>query len=1073
MMPMVLKIISGSGKSVIQDFLNVPTEGEWFSIHWKELIAVVLANGNPAAFEFFWEFGKYLRSIGNISGSEICSMLTGAPLTPPGSGDGFSYVGTFSSSYMYSELYEYILQLNSAATPLITNGFPHLLPLKFRHAEVLADYGAFVEAQKYCNFIGQTLKNIGKTQYFTSDAFTEFQRLLVRISDAESSESGWFGSKISKVNLDKMWGHLDKFIGGEEPSKLANSGVFSKFSPSVSRVGSVLDFTASSQYQSLPHIRSDANMKDPIQGSSAGLEGPPSGNDIFNGNRQFANSRYSPSMGQGVPRQNQQPVRTPMSENMDANSLFGNFSPGAAPPHPGSVNLSGSVYPNSRYAPSNASSLNLVNNNQPQSVPPSLSANVPPAAVPPPLNRAPSKYAPPGVNVQTAQNPPNVQKPSTKTPYQNINAAVSNLSLGSQHVSQPAVAPPPTGSSKPLSSTDPAAQYSKRGSISSVLSTDNFINPDNIRNHNHSPSIQSEISLDYPPEFKADRRDSDVINHDSKKPPQIPSSLPEQQFKEDNKEDVEGQSLGNSKSQTTLAPPASAEFNPAIKEQELLSTVGGNQHETNQGSELDETPTKPASTPGPPPLGNNSSSGPSSTGPPPPGGVRAPARRANPYAPGGTSRKATSNKYGPPSGANSYAPGSSNALNPPQTDLTHPSGNTETGAAQSIQKPEAAPDSMPNHQRPQPPRELLFRPTNIDESFDADEDPRLATPKPKGVLTLNDKSPKNQDSVFSPYQAESLRRPSAFGIDSTFNEFPIPGSPDLTTRANSVIGGVGGGGGLFSSRLSQSQQSAMYQQYEVQDDTVADYIPSVEEDDEDSDEEEQSKKRKREEEKKKQDKIKQAQTRGSQGQQGPGTPSRRWLSWLNRNNEDGPKPIRAKLGEQNKFVYSQEHKRWINTEIPIEEQLKSNAPPPPPKMKRDITPARPPGGPVGPVPDRGRPLMMESSDVDKKPLNISSPPPGLGPGGGSNDVVTSTPENNDKNKAMDPMGSSSQPNNSGPPRPPSNTGGSGGPPKPASLANAGLDDLLSLGGGSNASVASGRKGKRGGRRGYVNVLDQK
>ncbi|KAF5209799.1 vesicle coat component [Clavispora lusitaniae] len=65
-------------------------------------------------------------------------------------------------------------------------------------------------------------------------------------------------------------------------------------------------------------------------------------------------------------------------------------------------------------------------------------------------------------------------------------------------------------------------------------------------------------------------------------------------------------------------------------------------------------------------------------------------------------------------------------------------------------------------------------------------------------------------------------------MEGGLEDFSIPGSPEYTTRANSVIGN----NGLYSSRLSQSQQTELYHQYEVKDDTVLDYIP-VEEDEED------------------------------------------------------------------------------------------------------------------------------------------------------------------------------------------------------------------------------------------------
>ena len=283
--------------------------------------------------------------------------------------------------------------------------------------------------------------------------------------------------------------------------------------------------------------------------------------------------------------------------------------------------------------------------------------------------------------------------------------------------------------------------------------------------------------------------------------------------------------------------------------------------------------------------------------------------------------------------------------------------------------------------------------------------------------------------MFHPYQEseDKARRGSGLGVDSSFGDFPIPGSPDLTTRANSVIGGTGG---LFSSRLSQSQQSALYQQYEVEDDTVKDYIPVVDEEDEDSDDESAKKEKRKKEEQERQARIEADRTR--QRQDAAAAQSNQiWWPFLGRRNDDKPKPIRANLGEKNRLVYDEKLKRWIDKSIPLEEQLKSSAPPPPPAAKK-------------------KPVECSSSTLSK-PSSSSTP---VGPSKQDTGPQTSNPLNGAP--LTGPL--QSRPSPSGPP-----------PPAGPSLANAGLDDLLSLGGGPS----SGRKTKNGPRRGYVNLLDQK
>lgn len=114
---------------------------------------------------------------------------------------------------MYTQLYEYILTTSGKSAPL-----PHLLPIKLKHASTLADYGLSNESQKYIDYINSILKSLGNRSPFVSQQLIqEFQNLIVRLSELGSTEQGgWFGSKMSKVNLDKVWGQIDKFIAGDE-----------------------------------------------------------------------------------------------------------------------------------------------------------------------------------------------------------------------------------------------------------------------------------------------------------------------------------------------------------------------------------------------------------------------------------------------------------------------------------------------------------------------------------------------------------------------------------------------------------------------------------------------------------------------------------------------------------------------------------------------------------------------------------------------------------------------------------------------------------------------------------------
>ncbi|KAH3679407.1 hypothetical protein WICMUC_001027 [Wickerhamomyces mucosus] len=149
-----------------------------------------------------------------------------------------------------------------------------------------------------------------------------------------------------------------------------------------------------------------------------------------------------------------------------------------------------------------------------------------------------------------------------------------------------------------------------------------------------------------------------------------------------------------------------------------------------------------------------------------------------------------------------------------------------------------------------------------------------------------------------------------------------------------------------------------------------------------------------------------------------------WFGWL-RNNKNEQKVYRAKLGNENRFYYDEELKKWVNKDAdPEDEKASASAPPPPPIIKKiPSSISTPRSGSLG----ESNSLKTESSAG--APLSITSGPGQvLKPGGLSN---------------------------------------SGGPQiKKASAASVSdLDSLMNL----NVSSSATRKKKRGGR-GYVDVM---
>ncbi|RKP32883.1 hypothetical protein METBISCDRAFT_25425 [Metschnikowia bicuspidata] len=242
MMPIFLRLFVGNVKGVIEDFVNISSEGDFAIKFYKEIIAAAIVNGPTQ--EFLVEFGKFLCDKGMQCASEVCFIIAGIlpSRTPLTNGAVFTAAGTFTLSLVYTEVYEYIMSCSpNTPPPVQANGFPHILPLKIKRAQELADLGHFTAARRYCDHIGAVLRALGKTVSISPQASADFQRLVIRLSDCSSSDSSWIGSTFSKVNLDSMWGTLDKLIGGEPSSSKPEKGVFSNFSPSLSRNTSQLD----------------------------------------------------------------------------------------------------------------------------------------------------------------------------------------------------------------------------------------------------------------------------------------------------------------------------------------------------------------------------------------------------------------------------------------------------------------------------------------------------------------------------------------------------------------------------------------------------------------------------------------------------------------------------------------------------------------------------------------------------------------------------------------------------------------------------------------------------------------
>lgn len=946
LMPILMKIFVGNSAGVISDFENVATEGEFARMYYKEILAAAIVNNCNT--NFLVDFGNFLSNSGMTTASELCFIIGGLVMTPSPltNGASFQAVGVFTLTSVYSEIYEYILLVSPATLNTIPpSGLPHLLLFKLRRAQTLADFGCFTEARRYCDLIGSTIRTLGKSPYVSPGLTHEFQELLIRLSNSGASDSSWLGAKLrSRVNMDKMWGHLDKIIGGEDSTpKPQDTGVFRNYSPSLSRNTSTLDVT-----QHLPNgtqIRPDLNR-------TASLASAPAGHTDFSPvqpQSRASTLRYAPG-GSGSYKK--------------APSLLGQSS----------FQLGLPQHPTHKRVPSNGSLPNV-------------------ALDPSPVNEDPK----PALK-QTSSFAPRQPTVPRNPLYSNRSGQVSALSIVSSHVS-------------------PQQNQQRHND-----QHERFELPDLDVNNEHPVMERSPRGLEKG-HFRTSLLQSEVQDGiDGNEDNHVPDTIEEKSEESSSQRPSRGELL-----------PKKAEAEP----------------------EPEPEPTPPEET-----EGKDEPKKDDAVAPPPPISTKKSLpQRANPYAPGGSrgqARGSNSNRYGPGKTASKYAsPNPSQhkdflEKSTPNVSTNEVLGHDQNGDAEkeaskaeeekekegeeeeassgplphepASQAPPARgppprngpskssgppgrranpyapasrnPYAPPGEQTKQPEKTNSKPPANVDISVDYDADESVDTsedtkpPMPGRVV-----SPSARADYANPFQHEKAP------VEGGLEDFSIPGSPEYTTRANSVIGH----NGLFSSKLSQSQQSVMYQQYEVKDDTVHDYVPVPE--DEEDEEEKRIKKRKEES----------AAAAQQNEARRPAQESEGWLSRLRgRKQDDKPKPIKAKLGQESTFYYDDELKRWIDKSRPLEEQIKELAPPPPP-MKKKVAPK---AAPKASSPEAGKP-PAPSENNSEAPSAAKGPTPR---------AARAAPRGN--------------------------------------LANANLDDLLSL---SSGAPAGGRKQKRR----YVNVLEKK
>jgi COPII coat assembly protein SEC16 len=159
----------------------------------------------------------------------LTSFILSRPSIGAEDNDGFQLLGCDAKqspcglgrdmdTILLTELYEYIILSNPPPEYSQLVAFPHLLLYKLQRASCLADEGYISEAQRLVEAVMSITKGVGKIFQFTPAYLEYIDSVNFRISHSEpSGGSGWFGGKLARPKLDKIWVQsFNKFVAGDD-----------------------------------------------------------------------------------------------------------------------------------------------------------------------------------------------------------------------------------------------------------------------------------------------------------------------------------------------------------------------------------------------------------------------------------------------------------------------------------------------------------------------------------------------------------------------------------------------------------------------------------------------------------------------------------------------------------------------------------------------------------------------------------------------------------------------------------------------------------------------------------------
>lgn len=871
-------------------------------------------------------------------------------------------------SVLLSIVYEYYLCCVDSSTPF----YPHLLQYKLNYASYLADYGKTTEARSLYDSITGIVKAAPKSvpgPMFLSKIDSLGHRLNVM---PEETGSGWFGGKLARPNFDKVLGHLDKslskFVAGEDKPSSQDStpqegGIFKKLAETPN--ASSLDLK--SKYSG---FGSDMDLQSGIMPSrthsTIGFHIEPGTSSMMHNQKGSFSSISSiplspPNPGFAHDALRPRSAGANRSRRSSVNKGLGDVPERAISPNTSIDSRQGSTYGFPPQKPKSFSAVSSPNRGKPQ------------------------PFSPP--------------KSAPSNPYAPNSGTVSGSSTR-KSVYNPYAPKPSDGSPKTSGSTynpyAPDEQSSHKTSFSysstDASSIDRIGSPANLPN-------SSSANLSVPPSGSAT---PDLIHTSIHK---VASPTPPPKLNNSYEPSSEKSSAPTSRAPSTnpYAPSSitgSTSVTPSIPSKTESSYNNYGPYAPVSDDDQQPLSSASASVPGASPSLAPIQDSESEQPPPPPRSnltspkpLNEPKPRKystgfNPYAPNPAATKKRTIIKSPGLHAQALAKTSKPGTPSAETDTKRQyMPANESGGNVSRAKSPSIPASQYGGYGGYTPFDF-----NTDSKNDEDKKNEEIKEEDSKEEADGEEESESKSNFYAPYvppqyghkaedDEENLGADSESGSQDPSNFFVPLGAPSFTP----------------ASTYAPAMPLAHASSTDLSKPASSSYSNYTNHNDDDDDEMEdlgfsnkplKPKKTEDENEKKEKEQEKEKENHDNKEKKG-------WFGWLSKKNDNEPKAIKAKLGQENSFYFDPELKRWVNKNASPEEQAKSTLPPPPPpgpsSHSKPGSASMTPSGSSSSLPPMGTSSAMPPRMGPTSSSASATPKPTLGKSGDIDDLLAVAP----------------------------------------------------------------------------------